>query len=327
MKFSCVLTILFSLLGEFPTSQRKGPQTIRSDGILRSDLKSRRAFELVCRNGGCAKKNGSIRICVDLRPLNKCVMRETHPLPKVDDILLRLMEASCSQNWMLTLDFWQVPLANNSQHITTFLTHFGRSKFNKLPFGICSAPEVFQKRMNQILQGLQVVLCLIDDVLIFGKSEMKHGFRLHAALQRLGSAGVTLNVNKCSFFVRRIKFLDHIKKWLLSAQGCLSRSLNTPLWLDPSNLPSYCGYGNKLTTEHAFSCAKGGFPSIRHNEIRDITATQLTEVCHNVSVEPDLQPIINEMMHFSTANTDDGARLDIAAGGFWGGSSQRTFLT
>ena len=94
----------------------------------------------------------------------------------------------------------------------------------------------------------------------------------------------------------------------------------------PSNLSSYCACGKKLTTEHAFSCAKGGLPSIRHNEIRDITATLLTEVCHNVSVEPDLQPITNETMHFSTANTDDGARLDIAADGFWEGSSQRTFF-
>ena len=63
----------------------------------------------------------------------------------------------------------------------------------------------------------------------------------------------------------------------------------------PANLLAHCACGNKLTVEHAFSCAKGGFPSIRHNEIKDITATLLTEVCH-VSIEPDLQPISNETM-------------------------------
>ena len=93
-----------------------------------------------------------------------------------------------------------------------------------------------------------------------------------------------------------------------------------------TNIPSHCACGNKLTTEHAFSCAKGGFPSIRHNEIRDITASLLTEVCHNVSIEPDLQPLSSETFHLATAITDDGACLDIAADGFWGSSSQRTLF-
>ena len=152
------------------------------------------------------KKNGSVRICVDLCPLNTSVMRETHPLPKVDDILA-LVEELCSQNWTPTLAFG--PLVN-TQHLTTFLTHFGRYLFNKLPFGICSAPEVFQKRMSWILQGLEGVLCLIDDVLVFGRTEAEHSYRLHVALQRIQSARVTLNVNKCSFFLKSIKFLGHI---------------------------------------------------------------------------------------------------------------------
>ena len=156
------------------------------------------------------KKDGSVRICVDLRPLNLCVMRETHPLPKVDDILAQISGGVMFSKLDANSGFWQVPLAKNSQHLTTFLTHFGRYKFNKLPFGICSAPEVFQKRMNQILEGLQGVLCLIDDVLVFGRTEEEHGVRLHAVLQRLRSAGVTLNKKKCSFFLRSIKFLGHI---------------------------------------------------------------------------------------------------------------------
>ena len=68
-----------------------------------------------------------------------------------------------------------------------------------------------------------------------------------------------------------------------------------------ANLSTHCACGNKFTVEQAFYCAKGGFPSIRHNEIRDITATLLTEVCHNVSIEPDLQPISNETMHLASA--------------------------
>ena len=91
-------------------------------------------------------------------------------------------------------------------------------------------------------------------------------------------------------------------------------------------MPSNCACGNNLSVEHALSCAKGGFPSIRHNEIRDLTATLLTEVCHDVSIEPGLQPISNELLTGATANTQDGARLDVAANGFWGGTYEKTFF-
>ena len=78
--------------------------------------------------------------------------------------------------------------------------------------------------------------------------------------------------------------------------------------------------------EHALSCPKRGFPIIRHNEIRDLTAILMTEVCHDVCVEPTLQPITGEVFSNITANLDDGARLDIAANGFWGGRHERAFF-
>ena len=78
--------------------------------------------------------------------------------------------------------------------------------------------------------------------------------------------------------------------------------------------------------EHALSCPKGGFPSIRHNEIRDLTANLLTEVCSDVCIEPDLQPITGEVLIGATSNAQDGARLDITANGFWGGRFERTYF-
>ena len=91
-------------------------------------------------------------------------------------------------------------------------------------------------------------------------------------------------------------------------------------WI-PSEMPSMCTCGSKFSVEHALSCAKGGFPSIRHNEIRNLTAT---EVCHDVCIEPGLQPVSNETLTGASANRQDGARLDIAANGFWGGTFERT---
>ena len=85
----------------------------------------------------------------------------------------------------------------------------------------------------------------------------------------------------------------------------------------PNNIPHYCNCGSQFTISHAMMCHKGGFPTIRHNEIRDITASLLTEVCNNVATEPPLQPLSGESMTARSTNTEDEARADIRARGFW----------
>ena len=105
--------------------------------------------------------------------------------------------------------FWQIPLSKDSCELTTFVTPFGRYCFNKLPFGISSAPEHFQKRMSTILDGLTGVLCLMDDILVFGRDQKEHNTRLTAALERILAAGVTLNKDKCEFNKTSLIFLGH----------------------------------------------------------------------------------------------------------------------
>ena len=161
------------------------------------------------------KKSGSVRICVDLKNLNENVLREVYPLPKVDDILAQISGGKLFSKLDANSGFWQIPLAPKSRLLTTFLTPFGRYCFNKLPFGITSAPEHFQKRMSTILAGLEGVLVLIDDVLIWGKDEKEHNDRLTAALNRVSEAGVTLNGEKCKYGKTSIEFLGH----LLSSEG------------------------------------------------------------------------------------------------------------
>ena len=142
------------------------------------------------------KKSGDVRICVDLKPLNESVLRETHPLPGVDETLAQLTGATVMSKLDANSGFWQIPLSKDSCELTTFITPFGRYCFNKLPFGISSAPEHFQKRMSTILDGLAGVLCLMDDILIFGKDQKEHDTRLTAALEKIQAAGVTLNMQR-----------------------------------------------------------------------------------------------------------------------------------
>ena len=96
-------------------------------------------------------------------------------------------------------------------------------------------------------------------------------------------------------------------------------------WLS-SNTPTSCACGASFTVEHALSCPKGGFPIIRHNEVRDLTANLMSEVCHDVRIEPDLQPITGEAFSRTSTVVEDGARLDISASGFWGGRFERAFF-
>ena len=156
------------------------------------------------------KKSGSVRICVDFRPLNESVLRETHPLPKVDNTLAQLAGATVFSKIDANCGFWQIPLTGSSRELTTFITPFGRFYFNRLPFGIASAPEHFQRQMEAILEGQEGVLCHMDDVLIFGQTQQEHDTRLHAALQKIKSAGVTLNEEKCEFNKDRLMFLGHV---------------------------------------------------------------------------------------------------------------------
>ena len=92
-----------------------------------------------------------------------------------------------------------------------------------------------------------------------------------------------------------------------------------------SGIPRACKCGTRFTVDHAMICHMGGFPTIRHNEIHDITATLFTEVCQNVATEPSLQPVTGETLTARSANTDDNARLDIRARGFWNYSQDAFF--
>lgn len=153
------------------------------------------------------KPSGDVRICVDLTQLNKSVLRERYVMPTVEDSLGLLSGASVFSKLDANSGFYQIKLSPESQLLTTFITPFGRYCFQRLPFGITSAPEFFQKKMSQILEGIPGVVNMMDDVLIYGCDKAQHDERLRLTLDRLMSAGVTLNKEKCCFGVTEIKFL------------------------------------------------------------------------------------------------------------------------
>lgn len=195
------------------------------------------------------KKSGDPRICIDLTKLNESVRREKYILPSVEQTLGLLAGASVFSKLDANMGFWQIPLAEQSAKLTTFITPFGRYYFNRLPFGIASAPEHFQNRMvTEVTEGLDGVVCHMDDVLMWGHSQEEHNARLLAVLQKMENAGVTLNLDKCALSQREVKFLGHI----ISDSGVQpdpAKTVAVQKMPEPSNiseLRSFLGMVNQL---------------------------------------------------------------------------------
>ena len=142
----------------------------------------------------------------------------------MDETLAQLTGATVMSKLDANSGFWQIPLAKNCRELTTFITPFGRYCFNKLPFGISSAPEHFQKRMSTILDGVAGVLCLMDDILIFGKDQKEHDTRLTAALERIQAAGVTFNKDKCEFNKMSLIISPDFQKTAATSKMALPKS-------------------------------------------------------------------------------------------------------
>ena len=145
------------------------------------------------------KKNGTLRICLDPRDLNKALKREHYSCPTIEDIAARLRGATMFTVLDARSGYWQVKLDRKSSMLTTFNTPFGRYRFNRLPFGVNSAQDVFQKEIDLTYEGLPGVSAIVDDILVYGKDREEHDARLHAVLQRTRDRGIKLNPDKCIF--------------------------------------------------------------------------------------------------------------------------------
>ena len=145
------------------------------------------------------KPNGSLRICLDPRHLNKAIKREHFQLTTIKDITTRMANAK----WFTKLDanrgYWQIPLDEESQLLTTFNTPFGWYCYQVTPFGITSAQEVFRKRMSQHF----------GDILVHAETEVKHDHCLKAVLERCEKINLTLNKEKCVFKVKEVTYIGH----------------------------------------------------------------------------------------------------------------------
>ncbi len=156
-----------------------------------------------------APKKTGIRICVDMRAANQAIERERHPVPTVEDLIVDLNGATVFSKIGLNQEYHQNELDEDSRSITTFATHIGLFRYKRLSFGINSAAEIFQKSIEEVLQGIESVRNISDFIILFGKNQYDHDDALQAVLQRMREHSLTANPAKCLFNQSSIDFFGH----------------------------------------------------------------------------------------------------------------------
>ena len=161
------------------------------------------------------KPSGDVRICVDFKYVNTQTNLNTFPLPKLEDILANLGCCNFISKLDLKNAYLQLSVSEESRKYLIMNTHLGLYKFNRLPFGLSSAPGIFQRFITELLNNVEGVQVFLDDIIIVGETQEQHEGRLNKVLRILQSKNVKLNKNKCQISAHEVPYLGYI----LSGEG------------------------------------------------------------------------------------------------------------
>lgn len=150
------------------------------------------------------------RLVVDLRGPNKAIIREPHLMPTLDSILTKLEGSKLFSAIDLSNAFFHIELHPESRYVTNFFSGKKMFRYKRLPFGLCNAPDIFQKTIEEVLEGCKGVIIYLDDLLIFGKTKEEHDINLGKVLERLREHNVKLNKEKCQFGQPKVKFVGFL---------------------------------------------------------------------------------------------------------------------
>ena len=158
------------------------------------------------------KKDGSLRFCIDFRHLNAQNKKDAYPLPRMQETMESMVGAWHFSCMDLKSGFWQVKMAEESRQYTAFTVgSMGVYEFLCMPYGLCNAPAMFQRLMQNCLGELNLTYTLIylDDVIVYSKTEEEHLVRLCAILEWFIGHSLILKPSKCNFFHTEISYLGH----------------------------------------------------------------------------------------------------------------------
>ncbi|CAL9012278.1 unnamed protein product, partial [Prunus brigantina] len=163
------------------------------------------------------KKDGTMRLCIDYRQLNKVTVRNKYPLPRIDDLFDQLKGAKVFSKIDLRSGYHQLQIREEDVPKTAFRTRYGHYEFLVMPFGLTNAPAAFMDLMNRVFRRYldRFVIVFIDDILVYSKSRKAHMKHLEIVLGTLRRRQLYAKFSKCQFWLDRISFLGHV----ISAEG------------------------------------------------------------------------------------------------------------
>ena len=158
------------------------------------------------------KKNGNIRFCVDYWKINKITIKDSYPLPRIDDTLQMLRGANTFTSLDLKAGYWQIPIQEDHYEKMAFITHDGLYQFISMPFGLCNAPATFQRLMSSILKQVKKlgVMVYLDDIIIYSNNPNSYLQTIEEVLKILQKHHLILNLKKCTFMCNEILYLGHL---------------------------------------------------------------------------------------------------------------------
>ena len=193
------------------------------------------------------KANGAVRICGDYKcTVNQVSKLDNYPIPKTEDLLATVGGGEKFTKLDMSQAYQQLKLDQDSKKYTTVNTHKGLFQYNRLPFGISSAPGIFQRAMENLLQGIPHVIVRIDDILVSGKNETAHLENLRAVLTKLSQAGLRLREEKCCFMQTEVIYCGYV----INGEGIhpvaakIDAIKNAPTPKDVSQLRAFLGMLN-----------------------------------------------------------------------------------
>lgn len=190
-------------------------ESLEKDGIITKETSHTDWVSniVIVQRGG---EEAGVRICLDPVHLNKALRRPNLQFVTLDEILPELGKARVFSTMDARKGFWHVVLDEQSSKLTTFWTPFGRYRWTRLPFGIAPAPEIFQIKLQEVIEGLAGVECIADDLLVYGIGDTieealaNHNVCLERLLCRLKHHNVKLNLSKLKLCEKSVKFYGHV---------------------------------------------------------------------------------------------------------------------
>ncbi|GJP29238.1 hypothetical protein CLOM_g20363 [Closterium sp. NIES-68] len=155
------------------------------------------------------KPDGSLRMCIDYRFLNKQTIKNKYPIPRIDDLLDQLWEAMLYSRLDLRSGYWQIRMADDSVHKSAFRTRYGSYEYLVMPFGLTNARATFQAEMNYILRPLldECVVVYLDDILIYSRNMQQHVEHLRRVFEILRRERFYVKLSKSDFALDKVQFL------------------------------------------------------------------------------------------------------------------------